>query len=41
VPRAEWGGLKQSGTGRELGPAGLAEYQEIKNIRPRPQRWFG
>lgn len=45
VPQAEWGGLKQSGTGRELGPAGLAEYQEIKhiwqNIRPRPQRWFG
>ena len=24
VPQAEWGGMKQSGTGRELGPAGLA-----------------
>jgi betaine-aldehyde dehydrogenase len=45
VPQAEWGGFKQSGTGRELGPAGLAEYQEAKhvwqNLRPRPQRWFG
>ncbi|MFG2001160.1 aldehyde dehydrogenase family protein [Spirillospora sp. NPDC048911] len=45
VPQAEWGGFKQSGVGRELGPAGLAEYQETKHIwqntRPRPQRWFG
>ncbi|MEU5435948.1 aldehyde dehydrogenase family protein [Streptomyces sp. NPDC020719] len=44
VPQAEWGGMKQSGTGRELGLAGLAEYQEIKHIwrntDPRPQRWF-
>ncbi|MEU4352495.1 aldehyde dehydrogenase family protein [Streptomyces sp. NPDC023838] len=44
VPQAEWGGMKQSGTGRELGLAGLAEYQEIKHIwrntEPRPQRWF-
>ncbi|MFC0865923.1 aldehyde dehydrogenase family protein [Sphaerimonospora cavernae] len=44
VPRAEWGGFKQSGIGRELGPTGLDEYREIKhiwqNIRPRPQRWF-
>ncbi len=44
VPQAEWGGFKQSGIGRELGPAGLAEYREIKhiwqNIRPRPQHWF-
>jgi betaine-aldehyde dehydrogenase len=44
VPQAEWGGFKQSGIGRELGPAGLDEYREIKhiwqNIRPRPQRWF-
>ncbi|MER5647658.1 aldehyde dehydrogenase family protein [Streptosporangium sp. NPDC002524] len=44
VPQAEWGGFKQSGIGRELGPAGLAEYRETKhvwqNIRPRPQRWF-
>ncbi|WP_406301624.1 aldehyde dehydrogenase family protein [Streptomyces sp. NBC_00879] len=44
VPQAEWGGMKQSGFGRELGPAGLAEYQEAKhvwrNLAPRPQRWF-
>src|SRR5690348_9694153 len=43
VPQAEWGGFKHSGVGRELGPTGLAEYQEIKHIwqntRPRPQRW--
>jgi betaine-aldehyde dehydrogenase len=45
VPQAEWGGYKQSGVGRELGMAGLAEYRETKhiwhNIRPTPQRWFG
>jgi betaine-aldehyde dehydrogenase len=44
VPHAEWGGFKQSGNGRELGPAGLAEYRELKhiwhNVRPRPQHWF-
>lgn len=44
VPQAEWGGFKQSGTGRELGLAGLEEYRETKhvwhNIRPREQRWF-
>jgi betaine-aldehyde dehydrogenase len=44
VPQAEWGGYKQSGIGRELGPSGLAEYRETKhiwqNIDPRPQRWF-
>ncbi|MFK4225955.1 aldehyde dehydrogenase family protein [Streptomyces sp. NPDC019890] len=44
VPQAEWGGMKQSGFGRELGPTGLAEYQEAKhmwrNLDPRPQRWF-
>jgi betaine-aldehyde dehydrogenase len=44
VPQAEWGGFKQSGVGRELGPTGLDEYREIKhiwqNIRPRPQHWF-
>ncbi|MGW7196084.1 aldehyde dehydrogenase family protein [Streptomyces chryseus] len=44
VPQAEWGGMKQSGFGRELGPAGLAEYQEAKhiwrNLAPTPQRWF-
>ena len=45
VPQAEWGGFKQSGIGRELGPTGLDEYRETKhiwqNIDPRPQRWFG
>ena len=45
VPQAEWGGYKQSGTGRELGLAGLEEYRETKhvwhNIRPAVQRWFG
>jgi betaine-aldehyde dehydrogenase len=44
LPQAEWGGFKQSGFGRELGPTGLAEYQEAKhiyqNLRPAPQRWF-
>jgi betaine-aldehyde dehydrogenase len=44
VPQAEWGGMKQSGFGRELGPAGLAEYQEAKHVwrrlSPAPQRWF-
>ncbi|MDJ0343637.1 aldehyde dehydrogenase family protein [Streptomyces sp. H10-C2] len=44
VPEAEWGGMKQSGTGRELGPAGLAEYTEAKHIWRNtaavPQRWF-
>ncbi|NGO09615.1 aldehyde dehydrogenase family protein [Streptomyces sp. HC44] len=44
VPQAEWGGFKQSGFGRELGPAGLAEYQEPKHIwrntNPTPQGWF-
>jgi betaine-aldehyde dehydrogenase len=44
VPQAEWGGFKQSGNGRELGPTGLNEYREIKhiwqNVDPKPQRWF-
>ncbi len=44
VPQAEWGGYKQSGIGRELGRAGLEEYQESKhvwhNIRPVAQDWF-
>jgi betaine-aldehyde dehydrogenase len=44
VPQAEWGGFKQSGNGRELGPTGLDEYRETKhiwqNIDPRPQNWF-
>jgi betaine-aldehyde dehydrogenase len=44
LPQAEWGGFKRSGVGRELGRAGLAEYQEAKhiyqNLRPGPQYWF-
>ncbi|EHK83952.1 aldehyde dehydrogenase (acceptor) [Saccharomonospora azurea SZMC 14600] len=44
LPQAEWGGYKRSGVGRELGHAGLAEYQEAKHIyentAPEPQRWF-
>lgn len=44
LPQAEWGGFGQSGTGRELGPTGLAEYREIKhiwhNISPAVQNWF-
>ena len=44
VPQAEWGGYKQSGSGRELGRVGLEEYQEVKhiwrNLAPAPQGWF-
>ncbi|GAA1195126.1 aldehyde dehydrogenase family protein [Streptomyces hebeiensis] len=44
LPQAEWGGFGKSGIGRELGPAGLAEYRESKhiyqNLEPRPVRWF-
>lgn len=44
VPQAEWGGFKRSGNGRELGAAGLEEYQELKHIwrntRPVPAGWF-
>src|SRR3954454_5878489 len=45
LPEAEWGGFKQSGIGRELGPSGLDEYREAKHIwrntRPGPTGWFG
>ena len=45
VPQAEWGGFKQSGIGRELGPTGLDEYREPKHIwqntAPGPSGWFG
>jgi betaine-aldehyde dehydrogenase len=45
VPQAEWGGYKQSGTGRELGKVGIEEYRETKhiwhNVQPEAQRWFG
>lgn len=44
VPQAEWGGMKQSGIGRELGLAGLEEYRETKHIwhntRPARADWF-
>ncbi len=44
VPQAEWGGFKRSGNGRELGPSGLAEYQETKHIwqntTPAKAGWF-
>jgi betaine-aldehyde dehydrogenase len=44
LPQAEWGGFGRSGIGRELGPAGLAEYREAKHIyentEPAPARWF-
>ncbi|MGY2362951.1 aldehyde dehydrogenase family protein [Pseudomonas azotoformans] len=31
-PQAAWGGYKQSSLGRELGPWGLAAFQEIKHV---------
>ena len=44
VPQAEWGGFGRSGNGRELGPTGLAEYQETKhvwhNTTPAKAGWF-
>ncbi|WP_156761746.1 aldehyde dehydrogenase family protein [Microbacterium karelineae] len=44
LPQAEWGGFGQSGVGRELGPTGLAEYQEAKHIyqntAPAVTGWF-
>jgi betaine-aldehyde dehydrogenase len=44
LPQAEWGGFKQSGLGRELGPTGLDEYREAKHIyrntTPGPSGWF-
>ncbi|MGM1018934.1 MAG: aldehyde dehydrogenase family protein [Actinomycetota bacterium] len=44
LPQAEWGGYGRSGFGRELGRAGLAEYQETKhvyqNLRPAVTGWF-
>ena len=44
-PQAPWGGMKESGVGRELGAAGLREYQEEKhlymNLDVKPAGWFG
>ena len=41
---AERGGFGKSGNGRELGPTGLAEYQELKHIwhntAPKLAGWF-
>jgi len=41
---APWGGYKMSGVGRELGPHGLEEYQEIKqvniNLSETPLGWY-
>ncbi|WP_099160067.1 betaine-aldehyde dehydrogenase [Virgibacillus ndiopensis] len=42
--QAPWGGYKQSGIGRELGPEGMEEYTEVKHIyrnkQPKPVHWF-
>ena len=41
---APWGGYKQSGAGRELGPWGIEEYLETKqvhiNLNEKPIAWF-
>ncbi len=31
-PQTSWGGMKKSSIGRELGPWGLAAFQEIKHV---------
>ena len=44
LPQAEWGGFKQSGVGRELGPTGFHEYLEAKHVYrrldPAASGWF-
>ncbi|MGH9682701.1 MAG: aldehyde dehydrogenase family protein [Candidatus Acidiferrales bacterium] len=41
---APWGGYKQSGFGRELGPSGIEEYLETKqvhiNLNEQPIGWY-
>jgi betaine-aldehyde dehydrogenase len=41
---APWGGYKQSGIGRELGPWGVEEYLQVKqvhiNLNERPIGWY-
>jgi len=41
---APWGGYKQSGIGRELGPGGVDEYLETKqvyiNLNEQPIGWY-
>ena len=31
-PQAAWGGMKRSSIGRELGPWGLAAFQQVKHV---------
>ena len=44
TPAAEWGGFGRSGHGRELGPSGLHEYQQLKHVWTHtgapPAGWF-
>jgi acyl-CoA reductase-like NAD-dependent aldehyde dehydrogenase len=44
-PEAPFGGFKQSGIGRELGPHGLELYTQVKNVvvnlNPEPFDWYG
>lgn len=43
-PELPWGGLKKSGVGRELGPWGLDNYLEVKQVvhydTDKPWGWF-